>query len=223
MNTKICPTCKIDKQINQYNKNKNNKDGLQRECRECNHKSHDKHYHTNKSSIKYNDVKEHHKICCKCNTELSFDNFSKNKNGKFGLNAECKNCIKHRNKVWINNGGREWCNDWSKNKKQSDPQFKIKFLLRLRLLDALKRENVTKRHSALQLLGCEVSALKQHLESKFNDTMNWSNHGIYWEIDHIIPCSRFNLEDEEQQKQCFHYSNLQPLTKTENRQKSNNI
>jgi hypothetical protein len=53
--------------------------------------------------------------------------------------------------------------------------------------------------------------------------MNWNNHGIYWEIDHIIPCSRFNLEDEEQQKQCFHYSNLQPLTKTENRQKSNNI
>jgi hypothetical protein len=223
MDTKICPTCKIDKQINQYNKNKNNKDGLQRECRECNHKSHDKHYHTFKSPRLNERLKLNHKICSRCNYELPFDNFNESKNGgRFGLKSECKKCSSSRDKTYRDNN-KQKLNNYKKNKKQSDPQFKIKFLLRLRLLDALKRENVTKRHSALQLLGCEVNILKQHLESKFDNIMNWSNHGIYWEIDHIIPCSRFNLEDEEQQKQCFHYSNLQPLTKTENRQKSNNI
>jgi hypothetical protein len=44
--------------------------------------------------------------------------------------------------------------------------------------------------------------------------MTWSNHGEIWEIDHIKPCSSFNLADIEQQKQCFHYSNTQPLFKT---------
>jgi hypothetical protein len=44
--------------------------------------------------------------------------------------------------------------------------------------------------------------------------MNWDNHGIIWEIDHIKPCASFDLSDIEQQKQCFHYTNLQPLFKT---------
>ena len=53
--------------------------------------------------------------------------------------------------------------------------------------------------------------------------MTWQNHGKFgWHIDHINPCSRFNLSDIEQQKQCFHYSNLQPLWWWENLKKSNN-
>lgn len=44
--------------------------------------------------------------------------------------------------------------------------------------------------------------------------MNWDNHGEIWEIDHIKPCDSFNLTDIEQQKQCFHYTNTQPLFKT---------
>jgi hypothetical protein len=53
--------------------------------------------------------------------------------------------------------------------------------------------------------------------------MSWSNHGTIWEIDHIKPVSSFDLTDEDQQKQCFHYTNLQPLTKKENRTKSNKL
>jgi hypothetical protein len=40
--------------------------------------------------------------------------------------------------------------------------------------------------------------------------MSWENHGE-WHIDHIKPCASFNLLDDEEQKQYFHYKNLQPL------------
>jgi len=49
--------------------------------------------------------------------------------------------------------------------------------------------------------------------------MNWENHGKLWEIDHIIPITRFNLLDPEEQKKAFHFSNTQPLNWRENRKK----
>lgn len=223
MQTKICPTCKVEKTINQYNKNKIRKDGLQRECRECCHNHHNKHYHNKKSPRLIENLQPNHKVCSNCKQELLFEYFNKAKLGRFGLSGECKKCLSTRNKEWLNNGGREWNNKWVKHKKTIDPQFKLKHTLRLRLLDALKRDNTTKRHSALQLLGCPIEQCKQHLESQFKPEMNWDNHGKIWEIDHIKPCSSFDLTNIEQQKQCFHYTNLQPLTVSENRSKKNKI
>lgn len=55
----------------------------------------------------------------------------------------------------------------------------------------------------------------QHLQSTFQEGMNWNNYGK-WEIDHIIPCSAFDLTIEENQRKCFHYSNLQALWERDN-------
>jgi hypothetical protein len=63
-------------------------------------------------------------------------------------------------------------------------------------------------------LGSTIEECRLYLESQFKPEMTWENHGEVWEIDHIIPCSSFDLTDTEQQKQCFHYSNTQPLFKT---------
>jgi hypothetical protein len=49
--------------------------------------------------------------------------------------------------------------------------------------------------------------------------MSFDNYGE-WEIDHIRPCSSFDLSDPKQQEECFHYTNLQPLWKHDNRLKS---
>jgi hypothetical protein len=42
-----------------------------------------------------------------------------------------------------------------------------------------------------------------------------------WHIDHIKPCSTFNLSIKEEQLKCFNYENLQPLWWFENLEKSN--
>ena len=57
--------------------------------------------------------------------------------------------------------------------------------------------------------------LWQYLEKQFKPGMTRENHGK-WHVDHIRPCASFDLIDPQQQRDCFHYSNLQPLWASEN-------
>ena len=50
--------------------------------------------------------------------------------------------------------------------------------------------------------------------------MSWDNYGSYWDIDHIIPCASFNLDNLEEQKKCFIFTNTRPLSKIENQRKN---
>ena len=70
-----------------------------------------------------------------------------------------------------------------------------------------------------------IKELKKYIESKFSPGMNWDNYGKKdgWNIDHIIPCAYYDLNNFEQQKQCFHYTNLQPLWAEDNIRKKNKI
>ena len=70
----------------------------------------------------------------------------------------------------------------------------------------------------MELTGCSKEDLIKHLESQFTDGMTWENYGE-WHIDHIRPCCSFNLEDPEEQKTCFHWTNLQPLWAIDNMKK----
>ena len=76
----------------------------------------------------------------------------------------------------------------------------------------------------MELIGCSVSKLMKHLEGKFQDGMTWETRGVHgWHVDHIIPCKVFDLTDPEQQKQCFHYTNLQPLWAEDNLKKGDKV
>jgi hypothetical protein len=74
----------------------------------------------------------------------------------------------------------------------------------------------------MEYLGCTLEELKIHLESQFKEGMNWGNYGK-WEIDHIFPLSKADLTNLEEYKKVFHYTNLQPLWKAENRSKGNKL
>jgi len=72
----------------------------------------------------------------------------------------------------------------------------------------------------VELLGCNSKQLRQHIEIRFVEGMTWDNQG-QWHIDHIKPCSLFDFSKVEEQRKCFHYSNLQPLWAKDNIRKSN--
>ena len=74
----------------------------------------------------------------------------------------------------------------------------------------------------LELIGCSYEELKVYLESLFKIGMNFDNYGE-WELDHIYPISKFNLNNIDEIKKCFNYKNIQPLWKIENLKKYNKI
>ena len=107
----------------------------------------------------------------------------------------------------------------ARERRKTNPSFKILESLRRRMLHALKGKN--KSASTMNLLGVKnIEIVWQRLESLFQDGMTRENHGI-WHIDHITPCTAFDLTDPEQQKKCFHYTNLQPLWASDNIRKGN--
>lgn len=121
---------------------------------------------------------------------------------------------KNRETLLIGRRARE------KRKRASDPEFAALVLLRSRLRVALK--GTRKIETTIGLLGCSLPALRRHIESKFKPGMSWENRGRHgWHLDHIKPCSTFDLCVPEQQRECFHYSNLQPLWWRDNLQKGN--
>ena len=154
------------------------------------------------------------KKCCKCKSWQPLTKYNYSNSHWDNLRNDCKKCLvewRKENREKINKNFLEY----EKNRKITDPEVKLLKSLRSRVSNAIKRQNTNKNNTTIELLGCSVSFLKGFLERKFKEGMSWENHGE-WHIDHIKPCASFNLLDEEEQKKCFHYTNLQPLWASEN-------
>lgn len=94
----------------------------------------------------------------------------------------------------------------------ADPGIRIKEALRSRLTEVVTRAGLRKAGRTFDLLGCSLVEFRAHIESQFLTGMTWENRGKFgWHIDHKRPCASFDLTDPEQQKICFHHTNLQPL------------
>lgn len=102
-----------------------------------------------------------------------------------------------------------------------DPDYMMRIALRSRVEYALKYQKADRYDHMANLVGCSIQELHNYIESKFTSDMTWDNYGVGgWELDHIIPCSYWDLTDEVQQRECFNFSNLQPMWAAENRRKS---
>lgn len=140
---------------------------------------------------------------------------------KWSLKNEEK--IKERKKIYFQENKklivekrREYKKNWRRKKRKTDVLWTLIENMRTRIRNVLARNE--KSSTTIELLGCTKEEFKKYFESKFTKGMSWDKlHLIH--IDHIKPCASFDLSDPEQQKICFHYTNLQPLWAIDNLKK----
>ena len=143
----------------------------------------------------------------------------KMKNRRKNMTTEMKEHYRSYRKTYYN------VNKENIHKKRKEweeiPHNKIATRLRSRIRSALTGK-IKKVDYTENLLGISFEDFKSYISSKLIDGMSWDNYGT-WHIDHILPCTYFNLENEIDQKICFNYQNLQPLWGVDNIKKMNNI
>jgi hypothetical protein len=114
------------------------------------------------------------------------------------------------------------CRDYTLNRLKIDNVFRMTSNLRNRVRRAII--GFKKTGATMELLGCTAEHARAHIESQFTKGMSWNNYGVHgWHIDHILPCASFDMADQSQQRQCFHYTNLQPLWAKDNLSKSDKL
>ena len=198
METKICNICGTDKGYDQFFKDKRLKSGISNTCKEC--KKIINHNYRSTNPEKYKSQQKKYRDLNKNKSTVRYQKWYKDNKDK----------------------RTNYCVDYEKERKKTDPKFKILRNVRVRIYHFLKSNKLRKFDNTINLIGCDLPSLKKHLEDKFTDNMSWDNYGKYgWHIDHIIPLSIAKTE-EEIYKLC-RYTNLQPLWWQDNLKKSNKL
>lgn len=155
-------------------------------------------------------------ICVALLAEREFIRLEKRRASCRGYAARNRSYMRTRNREYSKQN-RQKLREYEKNKLNIDLNFKLRKLTRNRI-NAVVRG--VKSDHTYRLVGCTAAKLRNHLEQQFRPGMSWDNWSkAGWHIDHIRPCASFDLTDPEQQRKCFHYSNLQPLWAEENLKK----
>jgi hypothetical protein len=108
-------------------------------------------------------------------------------------------------------------------KQAQDPAKRLRRYLSRRMNLALHEQGEYKRSSLSNYIGCTMPELRAWLEKQFKRGMTWGNYGPYWHVDHILPCSSFDLSNPKHVLQCFHFTNLRPLKAFDNVSKGGKI
>jgi hypothetical protein len=114
--------------------------------------------------------------------------------------------------------------DYERNRKASDPLYKLISNFRTAIYTVLKESNVDKYGHYFDVLQYTPEELINHLEKQFKDDMTWDNYGI-WHVDHKFPITSFDIQEmgDEEFMKCWCLDNLQPMWGEENIRKSNKI
>jgi len=194
---KKCSKCGELKEFSDFCINRAKKDGFNFQCRNC--------------KKKHNDSKK--------------DITKIYNNEYYNINRDY---FKKTNIKWnkLNPGHH---NDYQKNKRENDHLYKLKQNMRSSILSSFKNYlngSCIKSKCTEDILCCSFEEFKLHLESKFESWMTWNNRGYpkdgifefnkTWDIDHIIPLSSINTEEDIYKLN--HFSNLQPLCSKVNRE-----
>ena len=175
-----------------------------------------------KNGLTLPDIKE--KKCTSCKITKKIDEFyvEKTKNSFF---LKCKICkieearqYRKENRAKINIYMRKYATT------EAGTNRRMQTNLRKRLGEALKSADTGNTKLKNKLIGCSKEFLKKWFDYNLNlDNLKFEDYGPVWHIDHVIPCHAFDLDIEEQKNICFHWTNIRPLEKYKNLNKSNTI
>ncbi len=106
-----------------------------------------------------------------------------------------------------------------KKRRETDPEYLMTIRLRNRFYCAFKRrKKIAKDASVIAICGLSKPELSKWLHDQMTDDMTMFNT----DIDHIIPLAKYNLQDAEDRRRAWHYTNLRPCWPSVNRRKSAN-
>lgn len=226
-NTKWCSGCQQWVPLQDFSKSVWSWDLLNNRCREClNGKRHKKHhYYPSASQFRAPHNEKGEKWCSGCNCWKDVSKFGKNRHGWDGLTARCRECWqKYQAKSFAKPEVRKRRTEYQKRHKRENINARLRNNLSCRIHSALRRQSLVKSEKMAELVGCSVAYFREYLKGLWRPGMTWENHGVYgWHIDHIIPCAAFDLSKPEEQRKCFHYTNLQPMWGKENQSKGRKV
>ncbi len=221
---KLCVGCKQSKKYNDFTKNHTKKDGLNNYCRMCQKKYREKiKDQTEKYQQEYRKINSEKLSLQQKHYRMNHKQKISERDRRYRSDNKDKIRLKHqqwsdKNREYI----RAYRNQRYHDKNKHSLEHRLRSSLRSRVRLAIGAGK--KCAKTMELVGCSLEDLRKHIEKQFIDGMSWDNYGLYgWHIDHRVPCSNFDLTDPVQQKQCFHYTNLQPLWAKDNLIKSNKL
>lgn len=199
--TKQCNVCDITRPIMDFYKRRTNT------CKQC---------HNEKRRAQYEADEELRKKLIKCATEYKKEKIVKRQQLKEDTigkdNKQCKYCdeIKHNSAFRYNRMKCRTC-------ERDEPLDKFKRSIRSRIYLSLEKNKPT-----IEYLGCSAAEYLKWILTN-NNGYTLDNRGSEWHIDHVIPLSKFDLDDEEEQLIAFNWRNTMPLSAKENLSKNNKI
>jgi hypothetical protein len=155
------------------------------------------------------------KKCSDCLETKYLNCFYKHSRYKDGHRNQCIECHSSRWKKYYNNGYDKVL----KEKLLNDAVYKLKQNQRTYLHQQLRKQGLKKNANTKDYIGCSADHLKRWLTFQFETGMSWENKR--WHVDHVIPVSLFNLNNEDERQMAFHWTNLQPLSQSDNQIKYN--
>lgn len=196
-----CGQCKIANNQN-FHKSKHHKYGLHPYCKACQKSKDKKRYKKNGDKIRKR-VRQRTKNYPE---KLKAERRRYYRKNKSKLLKQCKEYAQRPER-------KKRMREIHQYRMENDILYKLRYVLRSRISKAFIRKTERSR----DILGCSIEQVRKHLESQFSEKMSWDNHGIYWEIDHIIPLA--SATNHKTLRKLCHYSNLQPLEVSKNREK----
>lgn len=193
MESKVCSMCKIEKSYDQFSKNYDRSSGLQSACKECKRNKRREYKNKNRDEINRKQREYIKKVRA---------NGGPLNNKKQSMSEEEKKKKRSEYAVKYHN---ERCS--------KDPLYKLKISIRKNISGLFKRKSIKKNSKTEEMIGLSYEEFKSYIESLFQEGMSWENYGE-WHIDHIIPVSSANSEEEL--FKLNNYQNLQPLWAQEN-------